>query len=66
MPPQNPVTRLRQVAIELGQFADVLDADTDLDPQVLRHWQTQLLDIAPDLERLRPVADPGSPEIARR
>ena len=51
MPPQNPVTRLRQVAIDLNRFADELDADTDLDPAALRHWHAQLLEISVELER---------------
>ena len=45
------MTRLRQVAIDLNRFADELDADTDLDPTVLRHWHAQLLEISVELER---------------
>jgi hypothetical protein len=45
MPPQNPVTRLRQGAIDLNRFADELDADTDLDPTVLRYWHGQLFEM---------------------
>jgi hypothetical protein len=31
-----------------------LEADTDLEPQVFRYWQAQLLEIAAELEGLRP------------
>jgi hypothetical protein len=53
---QNPLTRLRQVAVDLGRFADELEADTDLEPQVFRYWQAQLLEIAAELEGHRPGA----------
>lgn len=56
MPPQNPVTRLRQVASDLNRFADELDAGTDLDPTVLRYWHAQLLAISAELERSSPPA----------
>jgi len=46
MPPQNPITRLQQVAVDVGRLADALEASTDLDPRVLRYWQAELLEIA--------------------
>jgi hypothetical protein len=51
MPPQNPVTRLRQVALDLNRFADELDAETDLDPVALRYGYAQLLEISAELEQ---------------
>jgi hypothetical protein len=50
VPPQNPLTRLRQIAIDLERFAEQLEADTGLDPTVFRHWRVQLLEIAAELE----------------
>jgi hypothetical protein len=51
MPPQNPLTRLEQVARDLGRFADELEATTDLEASVLRYWQAELRDIAAALAR---------------
>jgi hypothetical protein len=64
MPPPNPLTRLRAVALDLGRFADELDATTDLDPAVLRYWRAQLLDIAAEFERLRPDLADDPPDAA--
>jgi hypothetical protein len=51
MPPQNPLTRLEQVALDLGRFADELTATTDLEATVLRYWQAELIDIVDTLAR---------------
>jgi hypothetical protein len=59
MPPQGPVTRLRQVALDLRRFADELEAETDLDPSVLRYWQAQLLEITVELESASPTSTPA-------
>jgi hypothetical protein len=56
MPAQDPVTRLRQVALDLRRFADELEAETDLDPSVLRYWQAQLLEITVELESASPMS----------
>ena len=56
MPAQDPVTRLRQVALDLRRFADELEAETDLDPRVLRYWQAQLLEITVELESASPTS----------
>jgi hypothetical protein len=56
MPPQDPVPRLRQVALDVSRFADELDAETDLDPGVLRYWQAQLLEITVELESASPTS----------
>jgi hypothetical protein len=53
MPPQDPLTRLRQIAVDLGRMADELERETQLDPTIFRHLRTQLLEIAADLERAR-------------
>jgi hypothetical protein len=53
MPPQNALTRLRQLAIDLGRLADDLEAETDFDPAIFRVWHDQLLDIAAELDGSR-------------
>jgi hypothetical protein len=50
VPPQNPLTRLRQVALDLDRLADELEAETEFDPAVFRYLQAQLLEIAAQLE----------------
>jgi hypothetical protein len=57
MPPQDPVTRLRKVALDLRRFADELEAETDLDPSVLRYWQAQLFEISVELEFASPTSN---------
>jgi hypothetical protein len=59
VPPQNPLTRLQQVAVDLGRFADALEATTDLDARVLRYWQAELVEIAADLQDSAPQAGGG-------
>ncbi len=59
MPPQNPLTRLQQVAADVGRFADALEANTDLDPRLLRHWQAELYDIAATLGGVAPEGQGG-------
>jgi hypothetical protein len=49
VPPQNPLTRLEQVALEMGRFAEALEAATDLDAKVIRYWQAELRAIAAQL-----------------
>ena len=49
MPPQNPLTRIQQVAVDIGRFADELEATADLDAKVLRYWQAELLEVAATL-----------------
>ena len=51
MPPQDPLTRLRQLAIDLDRLAGELDDETQFDPSVFRFLRTQLLEIAEQLER---------------
>jgi hypothetical protein len=57
MPPQNPLTEMRQLASDIARFADELEASTDFDARVFRFWQAWLLRIAGDLEA---QAGPGS------
>ncbi len=54
MPPPDPVTSLRALSLEIARFADELEAATDLDARVLRHWHARLLEIAAQLERAPP------------
>lgn len=61
MPPQNPLTRLEQVAVDIGRFADELEATTDLDAKVLRYWQAELLDIVSTLTRGGPAEGESAP-----
>ncbi len=61
MPPQNPLTRLEQVALDLGRFADELEATTDLQATVLRYWQAELLDVAATLARAGSAEHGGAP-----
>lgn len=57
VPPANPITGLRQVAVEIDRFATVLAAETDLDTAVLRDWHRRLLEIAAELDQVtRPRA----------
>jgi hypothetical protein len=51
VPPQNPLTRLEQVAADLGRFAEALEATTDIDAKVLRYWQAELRAIATELQQ---------------
>ncbi len=51
MPPQNPLTRLRQLALDLDRLADELESSTDFDPAAFRYLRAQLLDIAEEIER---------------
>ena len=51
MPTQQPLVRLRQIALDLERFADALEADTELDSAVFRYWRTELLLVAAELER---------------
>jgi hypothetical protein len=51
MPPQNPLTRLEQLALDVGRFADALEAATDYDDTLLRYWQAELRDIAAELQQ---------------
>jgi hypothetical protein len=58
MPPQNPIARLRQIAIDLDRMADDLEAETEFDPAVFRYLHSQLLDIAAEIEKARsPASD---------
>jgi hypothetical protein len=56
VPPQNALTRLRQLAIDLGRLADALEAETEFDPTIFHQWHDQLLDIAAELDGSRPAA----------
>jgi hypothetical protein len=48
---QDPVTRLRKIALDLERMADELERETQLDPTMFRYLRTQLLDIAAEIER---------------
>jgi hypothetical protein len=56
VPPQNPLTRLRQIALGLGRLADDLESNTEFDPAVFRYLESQLLEIAGELERATSAA----------
>jgi hypothetical protein len=62
---QQPLLRLRQIALDLERFADALEADAGLDPAVFRYWRTELLLVAAELEReARATAGGDEPEEA--
>ncbi len=50
MPPQNPLTRLRQLAVDLERLSAELEGDTEFDPAVFRYLRAQLIDIANEIE----------------
>lgn len=52
MPPQNPLTRIEQVALDLGQLA--VESDEYLGPKAtkaLLHWRSELLDAIDEILR---------------
>jgi hypothetical protein len=51
MPQQNPLTRLRQLALDLDRLSAELEGDTEFDPAVFRYLRSELLDIADEIER---------------
>ena len=53
MPPQNPLTRITEVAVGLRMLADDLER-SDIDPVNLRHWAGELESARSDLERETP------------
>ena len=54
---QDPVTRLRKIALDLGRMADELERETQLDPTVFRYLHTELLEIATAIEQVSVGAD---------
>jgi len=52
MPPQNPLTRIEQVARDLGELADALGEHLGPDARrALLHWQRELRGALEQLER---------------
>jgi hypothetical protein len=51
MPPQNPLTRLRQLALDLERLSLELEGDTEFDPAVFRYLRSQLVEIAAEIEQ---------------
>jgi hypothetical protein len=59
VPPQNPLTRIEQVAHDLGRLAAEIGDYAGPDAQkALRHWQVELVEAVKDMRRLG--ADPRS------
>ncbi|HTA33285.1 MAG TPA: hypothetical protein VK721_07660 [Solirubrobacteraceae bacterium] len=53
MPPQNPITRIEQVARDLGQLADQLEDYAGPDARrALLHWQEELRAAAAEIHNL--------------
>jgi hypothetical protein len=48
--PQNPLTRLQQIAIDLGRLAEALEHESDIDAHNLRHWSHELTKIRSEVE----------------
>ena len=59
MPPQNPLTRIEQVALDLGRLAEEIADYAGPDARtVLLHWRNELMAAVSDIQRLGP-GDPG-------
>lgn len=53
MPPQNPITRIQQVARDLGRLAEEIDGYAGPDARrALLYWQSELLAATDDVQRL--------------
>ena len=53
MPPQNPITRIEQVARDLGQLADKLEDYAGPDARrALLHWQEELRAAVDEIQNL--------------
>jgi hypothetical protein len=53
MPPQNPITRIEQVARDLGSLAEQLgDYAGPQARQALLHWQSELRAAVDDIQRV--------------
>jgi hypothetical protein len=54
VPPQNALTRIEQVARDLGQLAEELGASLGPEAQrALRHWQQELRSASEDLRQAK-------------
>jgi hypothetical protein len=52
MPPQNPVTRIEQVALDLGRLAGEIDDYAGPEARkVLLHWRNELLAALDQIQR---------------
>jgi len=66
VPPLNPVSRIRQVAADLGELASELDEAVGPDARrALLHWREELLGAVEDLEAAH-VGDAGTPPTPGR
>ncbi|HTC73722.1 MAG TPA: hypothetical protein VK655_12605 [Solirubrobacteraceae bacterium] len=53
MPPQNPITRIEQVARDLGQLADQIEGYAGPDARrALLHWQDELRVAVDEIQHL--------------
>ena len=53
MPPQNPITRIEQVARDLGRLADQIEGYAGPDARrALLHWQDELRAAVDEIQRL--------------
>jgi len=54
VPPQNPITRIEQVARDLGQLADEIQEYAGRDARrALLHWQSELREALDEIQHLR-------------
>jgi hypothetical protein len=51
MPPQNPITRLQEVILQMTAFADAIDDETDLNSAAIRAWVVTLAGVGEELTR---------------
>lgn len=62
MPPQNPLTRIEQVARDLGRLAEEIGGYAGPDARtVLLNWQRELLAALDEIQRLTSAA--GEPDL---
>jgi hypothetical protein len=63
VPPQNPITRIEQVARDLGRLAEQLEPYAGPDAaRALMHWRAELLAAAAELTGQR--AEDGGVKVA--
>jgi hypothetical protein len=57
VPPQNPITRIEQVALDLGRLADQLEDYAGPDARrALLHWQEELRAAVDEIQSLGTAA----------
>jgi len=62
IPQQNPITRIEQVALDLGRLADEIEDYAGVDAKrALLRWQRELRAAIDEIQRMRPAdTDPDT------